>query len=239
MKTNIKINIKKYSIPNETYADMYRSLPATIDLSSRNGLKKNISLRKKKRMEDKLNTPIVFAWVFTLAITIIYLIANSFATFATAFAELDLDPYDAVYDQAEEIIVETIWTEAYEELKEETENKETFDDYSEEMKAEHKDALDLDKLAYAVAMAETHDCTKGYGATHNNCFGIKNANTAPCDWPKMVMCRYNDPSESYEAFKKIWWKWYKKFPDRSLAVRWTGNDRADSWLEHVTHYYNK
>lgn len=30
--------------------------------------------------------------------------------------------------------------------------------------------IDLDRLAKAVAMAETNNCTKGYGKTYNNCF---------------------------------------------------------------------
>lgn len=35
-------------------------------------------------------------------------------------------------------------------------------------------SYDLDKLAKAVAIAETGNCTKGYGKEYNNCFGIKN-----------------------------------------------------------------
>lgn len=31
-------------------------------------------------------------------------------------------------------------------------------------------SFDLDKLAKAVAMAETGNCTKGYGKTYSNCF---------------------------------------------------------------------
>lgn len=31
-------------------------------------------------------------------------------------------------------------------------------------------SFDLDRLARAVAMAETNNCTKGYGKTYNNCF---------------------------------------------------------------------
>ena len=40
--------------------------------------------------------------------------------------------------------------------------------------------IDLDRLAKAVAMAETNNCTKGYGKTHFNCHGIKSGNTYPC-----------------------------------------------------------
>ena len=40
--------------------------------------------------------------------------------------------------------------------------------------------IELDRLAKSVAMAETNNCTKGYGKTHFNCHGIKSGNTYPC-----------------------------------------------------------
>jgi hypothetical protein len=39
-----------------------------------------------------------------------------------------------------------------------------------EVKIDNKPDFDLDRLARAVAMAETNNCTKGYGKTYNNCF---------------------------------------------------------------------
>lgn len=100
--------------------------------------------------------------------------------------------------------------------------------------------IDYYDLAYAVAMAETGNCKLGFWKEYNNCFWIKNWNIAPCKkiW-RARTCIYNNPSESYEAFKKIWKTYYKRFPDYELAVRWTGNDRADTWLKHVKLYYNK
>lgn len=99
----------------------------------------------------------------------------------------------------------------------------------------------LDKVAYAVAMAETKNCTEGYGKTYNNCFGIKNGNTAPCTKiGRSRMCIYEKPEDSYEAFKKIWGKWYGGgLPTRQGAVKWTGGDRVDTWIYNVNHYYNK
>lgn len=38
-----------------------------------------------------------------------------------------------------------------------------------EVKIDIKPDFDIDKLARAVAMAETGNCTKGYGKTHFNC----------------------------------------------------------------------
>ena len=100
--------------------------------------------------------------------------------------------------------------------------------------------LDLNKLAYAIAMSETWNCTKGYWKEYNNCFWIKNGNTAPC--PKIWrnrMCIYEKPEDSYEAFKKVWSTWYKTFPTRRQATIWTGADNADRWLSHVKLYYSK
>lgn len=100
--------------------------------------------------------------------------------------------------------------------------------------------LNLDKLAYAVAMAETKNCREGIGLRYNNCFGIKSGNTAPCsNVGYNNMCIYEDPLEGYEAFKKIWSTWYKVFPTQHLAGKWTGGDNPGGWLITVTQYYNE
>ena len=104
--------------------------------------------------------------------------------------------------------------------------------------------VDIDKLAYAVAMAETWNCTKWIWPKYNNCFWIKNWSIAPCKKRttsgNIGMCIYNTQAESYEAFKKIWLQWYgDRFPTYQDAVRWTGNDKPDNWLYIVkTYYYN-
>ena len=102
------------------------------------------------------------------------------------------------------------------------------------------DSYDIDRLARAVAMAETGNCTKGYGKEYRNCFWIRNWNTAPC--PKIGknrMCIYEKPEDSYIAFKKIWSKWYAWKPNLKMAQRWTGHDNAVRWLSHVNHFYDK
>lgn len=53
------------------------------------------------------------------------------------------------------------------------------------------------------------------------------------------MCIYEKPQDSYDAFVKIWSKWYKTFPTHRQAVIWTGADSADTWLKHVKIEYNK
>ena len=91
-----------------------------------------------------------------------------------------------------------------------------------------------------MAHAETHGCTKGYGVMYNNCFGIKNGNTAPCEKiGKNRMCIYKNKEDSFKAFEKIWITHYKTFPTLHLARRWSGNDHPSSWLYNVTTEYNK
>jgi hypothetical protein len=99
--------------------------------------------------------------------------------------------------------------------------------------------IDIDKLAYAVSMAETHNCTKGYGLSVNNCFGIKNGSIAPCENQlKDRTCIYEKPEESYIAFKKIWTKGYGgRFPTIEDANAWVGKSGRYKWLENVSYYY--
>lgn len=100
--------------------------------------------------------------------------------------------------------------------------------------------VDMQALAKAVAWHETKLCTLGVGEKHNNCFGIKNGNTAPC--PRIArnnMCIYEDPKDSYVAFEKIWLAWYAGEPTIEKARRWSGNDNAESWLKNVTAKYEE
>ena len=95
-------------------------------------------------------------------------------------------------------------------------------------------SVDLDKLARAVAFAESASCKNAW---KNNCHGIKSGNTYPCKQKKGEMCQFSDTAESTRAFKVIWGKWYKTFPTRKQALAWTGGDKTDIWLDHVTNYY--
>ena len=106
---------------------------------------------------------------------------------------------------------------------------------------EVKWVVDMDKLAIAVARQETKWCTLWYWASYNNCFWIKNWNTAPCEkvW-RNKMCIYETPEESFEAFKKIWSEtWYNWMPTLKKSVVWTWNDRPQIWLDNVLHFYNE
>ena len=99
--------------------------------------------------------------------------------------------------------------------------------------------VDLDKLARAVAMAETGGCTKGTGLSKNNCHWIKSGNTYKCKSPKGTMCHFDTKEESYIAFKVIWARWYKTLPTIKQATVWTGADKADHWRRIVFDEYNK
>jgi len=87
-------------------------------------------------------------------------------------------------------------------------------------------------------MSETENCTTGIGPSTNNCHGIRNGNTAPCDRVTAGrFCIYESTEESYEAFKLIWSTWYKVLPGEYEASRWSGNSPV--WLENVLYYYNQ
>jgi len=50
---------------------------------------------------------------------------------------------------------------------------------------------------------------------------------------------YASKEESYKDFKKVWKKGYDMYPNLKIAIRWTGNDNAGTWLSIVNEkYYN-
>jgi len=90
----------------------------------------------------------------------------------------------------------------------------------------------MQKLAMAVAMHETKNCTLGVGATHNNCFGIRKWNGTKLDW-----ARYNSKEEAYIDFKEIWGRMYgTTIPTLANSIRWSGDDRAVAWHNNVLHF---
>jgi len=97
------------------------------------------------------------------------------------------------------------------------------------------DGTDLEKLAKAVALHETNDCrAKSGAALVNNCFGIM-------QWDKngvRSFKRYATKEESYQDFYRIWEKHYRTFPTKRMAEIYSGNDRSDSWLSNVSHFYS-
>lgn len=90
--------------------------------------------------------------------------------------------------------------------------------------------VDIDRLAYAVAQAETNNCKVGNSAReHNNCFGIKNGKGFKT---------FRTQEESYLAFKKLWMtKYGDHFPTLQDAKKYSAGEGV-SWLNRVTAAYN-
>lgn len=99
--------------------------------------------------------------------------------------------------------------------------------------SERKDDYNLDKLAKAVAVAETGGCKLGSAKTHNNCYGIMH-------WPngKRQFKPYKSKEDSVADFKRIWSSYYGRYPDLRLAKKWTGSDRPSTWLANVNAVYS-
>jgi hypothetical protein len=94
--------------------------------------------------------------------------------------------------------------------------------------------VDIKKLARAVAVAETQNCTTGVGASMNNCQGIKQCQSGRCEFR-----RFESPEDSYAAFSELWLRGYgDRFPTINDARRYTAND-GERWLGIVTTVYHR
>jgi len=95
--------------------------------------------------------------------------------------------------------------------------------------------VDIRKLAYAVAMAETEDCTTGVGVSKNNCHGIIDCKNGPCGFRAFA-----SKEESYKAFEEIWYRVYRgRFPTIKDAQIYTDNPNPTDWYATVTSVYNQ
>jgi len=95
-----------------------------------------------------------------------------------------------------------------------------------------KSDLNINKLAQCVAVAETSNCTTGMGVTRKNCHGIMT-------WKRGFRegRTFNSTEESFIAFKELWLRVYKVYPNLALAKKYTGNDNAQRWLNIVNQCY--
>lgn len=245
-----KIKINRYNNLGIDDFNKIKSDKNNINMS-RNTFKTESLKTAKKRVDAKEfnKTYLGFGTWFLLAI-IIPTLAVFIWTSVNANIQDDLivalemvDAWEITYEEAmDAVMYEWDIDEELEAVTKELQIEEEIKDLEIEAKEEHireSRKFDLDKLAYAVAMQETKNCTLWYWATHNNCFWIKHWNTVPCPWvSKMAMCKFDTPEESYEAFKIIWSKWYWELPTREMAVRWSWNDRADYWWRNVLYIYD-
>jgi hypothetical protein len=94
--------------------------------------------------------------------------------------------------------------------------------------------VDIKKLSYAVAVAETSNCTTGSGKSRNNCHGI-------FGWIDGVwkLRTFKTTEESHLAFQKLWLtKYGDRFPTVEDARRYSAGD-GYSWLSRVEIAYNR
>lgn len=97
--------------------------------------------------------------------------------------------------------------------------------------------VDMDKLAYAVGMYETTQCTNPNSPTanaRNNCHGIMTYVNG-----KRTPRSFASTADSAAYFKTIWQKLYGGFPTLAQARTYSGNDRACTWLKQVHRFYTQ
>lgn len=93
-------------------------------------------------------------------------------------------------------------------------------------------SLDINKLAYAVRMQGTHDCSsKNSSARYHNCYGIMAKRGS--------YQTFKTNEESTKRFKEIWLKHYMVFPTLKQATKWSSPRAAKTWLKNVTYYYER
>ena len=91
--------------------------------------------------------------------------------------------------------------------------------------------FNLNRLAIAIATAETSDCTAGVGASKNNCFGIRDSNGFKY---------FATPEQSYAVFKEFWPRIYgDHFPTIEDAQMYVSSNDVSDWLSTVVRIYNK
>ncbi len=93
--------------------------------------------------------------------------------------------------------------------------------------------IDYEKLAHAIAFAETGGCKDSTAKKRNNCVGIMVWNHG-----QRSPAYFASQNESIEKAKQIWMKSYILYPNQKLAAKWTGNDHPDRWITAVNQYYN-
>lgn len=103
---------------------------------------------------------------------------------------------------------------------------------------------DIDKLAYAIAMAETGDCTTGMGKTKNNCFGIMTWESGTREGKV-----FDSKEQAYKHFKYIWTTKYNTPLKYHSVYSWVHGSLADptderidealQYLENALFYYNQ
>ena len=95
----------------------------------------------------------------------------------------------------------------------------------------HKQPVDLDALAYAIARQETGGCTTGVGASKNNCFGIRQNHE---------YVTFASPEESHRYFKKMWTnsRYYAGTFPTCAEARIYKDPNITGWMTNVIRFYH-
>lgn len=102
---------------------------------------------------------------------------------------------------------------------------------------EAEPAYDVVKVCQAIACSETSCGKDGTARSRNNHHGIMKFWIENGE-RKRTAKYYKRPEESYRDCERIWNTYYKRLPDLELAIRWTGNDNAETWLSNFWITYN-
>lgn len=99
--------------------------------------------------------------------------------------------------------------------------------------------MDLDKLAQAVACAETSCGTRGAAVSRRNAHGLMRWSKNEDGSTTRYLATFSNMSQSYAEFKSVWRRLYGgRCPTIEDARRYTGHDKAEIWLGHVYSVYD-
>ena len=95
--------------------------------------------------------------------------------------------------------------------------------------------MDLLALTKAIIQHETAYFKKGYGASHNNGCGIM-------WWPNgkgsRTIVRYETKQVGFDACYSLVKRKYQEYTIKSMADKWSGGDRVESWANNVQYWYD-
>ena len=92
--------------------------------------------------------------------------------------------------------------------------------------------MDLLALTKAIAQAETGYFKHGSGKTHNNPCGYMTWVNGPREFKY-----FDTKQQGFDACYSLIKRKYQEYTIDSMANRWTGSDRADTWAKNVKYWY--
>ena len=89
-------------------------------------------------------------------------------------------------------------------------------------------------LTKAIAQAETGYCKHGSAISHNNCFGTMTWKTGTREFR-----HFENTQAGFDYTYGLIKRKYMDMTLQEMAVKYSGNDRADTWESNVRHWYAK